>query len=234
MGSVKQIYLFGYGKDAKLISKELPKDEYRVTIIEMDEKKYEESKHDGNVDTILMDITDDSNLESLMIEEGSKIVALFDDSHLNLFVTLSLRNLYPTIPILVIADSVHTSRKFKLAGATDVIDLYEVSSFTLENILKKPVATRLLDAFLGVKTEISFREYHIIKESKFSNQRINSIKFEDYGVMLIGMIDLERDDQFIFVGEGIDHQLHEGDILACIGKNEDLDRFERVVREEVA
>lgn len=229
---MKRIYLFGYGKDAKLISKELPRDQYRVTIIEMNERRYEESRGDGNIDTILIDITDDEKLKSLMIEEGSKIVALMDDSHLNLFLTLSLRNLYPDIPILVIADSLHTARKFELAGATDVIDLYEVSSFSLQSILKKPVATKLLDAFLGVKNEISFREYTIGKGSKLDNQMVNDIIFEDYGVMLIGLIDLELHDRFIFVGEGIDHELNGGDTIACIGKNEDLDRFERVVREE--
>jgi len=230
---LKRIYLFGYGKDAKLISKELPRDQYRVTIIEMNERRYEESKADGNIDSILIDITDDEKLQELMIEEGSKIVALMDDSHLNLFLTLSLRNLYPDIPILVIADSLHTARKFELAGATDVIDLYEVSSFSLQSILKKPVATKLLDAFLGVKNEISFREYTIGKGSKLDNQMVNDIIFEDYGVMLIGLIDLELHEKFTFVGEGIDHELNGGDTIACIGKNEDLDRFERVVREEV-
>jgi len=229
---LKRIYLFGYGKDAKLISKELPRDQYRVTIITTDEGRYQESKADGNVDTLLMDITDDKNLQSLMIEEESKIVALLDDSHLNLFLTLSLRSLYPSIPILVIADSLHTSRKFKLAGATDVIDLYEVSSFTLQSILKKPVATKLLDGFLGVKNEISFGEYTIAPQSQLNNKMVNAINFEDYGVMLIGIIDLEITSKFIFVGEGIDHQLQSGDIIACMGKNEDLDRFERVVNEE--
>ena len=229
---MKRIYLFGYGKDAKLISKELPRDQYRVTIITTDEGRYQESKADGNVDTLLMDITDDKNLQSLMIEEESKIVALLDDSHLNLFLTLSLRSLYPSIPILVIADSLHTSRKFKLAGATDVIDLYEVSSFTLQSILKKPVATKLLDGFLGVKNEISFGEYTIAPQSQLNNKMVNAINFEDYGVMLIGIIDLEITSKFIFVGEGIDHQLQSGDIIACMGKNEDLDRFERVVNEE--
>jgi len=229
---LKRIYLFGYGKDAKLISKELPREEYRVTIIEMDERLYEESKSDGNIDTLLIDITDDEKLQELMIEEGSKIVALLDDSHLNLFLTLSLRSLYPTIPILVIADSLHTSRKFKLAGATDVIDLYEVSSFTLQSILKKPVATKLLDGFLGAKHEISFKEYRISDSCRFSNQRLNTINFEDYGVMLIGIIDYEVDDKFTFLGEGIDHRLSDGDIIACIGKNDDLERFERVLREE--
>ncbi|MBN2825920.1 MAG: NAD-binding protein [Campylobacterales bacterium] len=231
---MKRIYLFGYGKDAKLISKGLPRDQYRVTIIEMDEAKYEESKSDGNADSVLMDITDDEKLKELMIEEGSKIVALLDDSHLNLFLTLSLRSLYPNMPILAIADSLHTARKFKLAGATDVIDLYEVSSFSLQSILKKPVATKLLDAFLGVKNEISFREYTIGKRSRLDSKNINDIVFEDHGVLLIGLIDLELHEKFIFVGEGIEHRLNSGDIIACIGKKDDLDRFERVVREQVA
>jgi len=176
----------------------------------------------------LMDITDDDKLSELLIEDDSQIVALIEDEHLNLFLILSLRDLYPNVTILAISNSLHTASKLKLAGATNVIDLHDVSSFTISNILEKPVAIKLLDSFLGVNNEISFKEYQISKGSFLNTKLIEEVNFELYGLLLIGIIDFSVSDRFIFVGEGISHKINEGDIIVCIGKNKDLERFDLI------
>jgi len=224
-----KIYMFGYAGQAKTIIKELPKSQYRIVIIESNKKYYKEAKSDGHLDVIMMDLTDDDKLSELLIEDNSQIVALMEDEHLNLFLILSLRDLYPKVTILAISNSIHTASKLKLAGATNVIDLHDVSSFAITNILEKPVATKLLDSFLGVNNDISFKEYKITKNSLLNSQLVEEVNFEFYGLLLIGIIDLSISNRFIFVGEGIIHTIKEGDIIACIGKNEDLDRFAIII-----
>lgn len=226
---MNKIYMFGYASQAKTIIKELPKNEYRIVIIESNKKHYEEAKIDGNLDVIMMDVTDDDKLSELLIENDSQIVALMEDEHLNLFLILSLRDLYPNVTILAISNSLHTASKLKLAGATNVIDLHDVSSFAITNILEKPVATKLLDSFLGVNNDISFKEYQISKDSFLDKKLIEEVNFELYGLLLIGIIDFSVSDKFIFVGEGISHKINEGDIIACIGKNKDLERFDIIL-----
>jgi Trk K+ transport system NAD-binding subunit len=225
---MKKIYIFGYATQTKTIIKELPKNEYRIVIIESNKKHYKKAKADGNLDVILMDITDDDKLSELLIEDDSQIVALIEDEHLNLFLILSLRDLYPNVTILAISNSLHTASKLKLAGATNVIDLHDVSSFTITNILEKPVATKLFNSFLGVNNDISFKEYQISKGSFLNTKLIEEVNFELYGLLLIGIIDFSVSDRFIFVGEGISHKINEGDIIVCIGKNKDLERFDLI------
>jgi len=226
---MNKIYIFGYTNQTKTIIKELPKQQYKIIIIESNIEYYQEAKADGDFDVIIMDITDDDKLSELLIEDDSQIVALMRDEHLNLFLILSLRNLYPKVTILAISNSIHTASKLKLAGATDVINLHDVSSFAINNILEKPVATKLLDSFLGVNNDISFKEYKITKNSLLNSQLVEEVNFEFYGLLLIGIIDLSISNRFIFVGEVITHTIKEGDIIACIGKNEDLDRFAIII-----
>jgi len=226
---MNKIYIFGYDSQTKIIIDSLPQAYYKIIIIESSKKRYKEAKRDGNLNVIIMDITDDDKLSELLIEDDSQIVALMKDEHLNLFLILSLRNLYPNVTILAISNSIHTASKLKLAGATNVIDLHDVSSFAITNILEKPVATKLLDCFLGVTNDISFKEYEITKNSILNLKLIEDIDFESYGLLLMGIIDFSLSNKFIFVGEGIIHTIKEGDIIACIGKNEDLERFAIII-----
>ena len=95
-----------------------------------------------------MDVTNDRLLEVLNPQNYEKLVCVMEDEHLNVFLTLSLRSLFKESYILSISDSIHTTKKLKMAGANKVIDLYEVSANKIHNILKRPVATKLLEGFV--------------------------------------------------------------------------------------
>lgn len=221
----KQAFLFGYGQQGRSLAKSLRTDHFRLHIIESNVEYYEKAKHDKFVDVILADVTDDADLEDLHIDNESYIICVMEDEHLNVFLTLSLRSLYPEATIVAISDSIYTTQKLKMAGANKVIDIYKVSAYRIHNMLVRPVATKLLDSFISDESRISFREMLVPEGSFLHGLMVDEVDFSSYGVLLLGMLDLELSNKFIFTTSGINHKLDSGDTIVCMGYNDDLDRF---------
>ena len=228
--SRNRIILFGYGKFGKSIADTLVENEAEVILVESDESRYQASLKRNFKRSLLMDVTDDSALETLPVDPEDQLVCVMDDDHLNVFLVLSLKALFPENRILALSDSIHATRKLKMAGASQVIDLYAVSANRIHNILNKPIATRFLEGFLDTRHEYSFREIEIPEGSFLHERSLDEIDFRRYGVIFVGMIDVELGNSFIFVTTGLEHKLDSGDIIVCIGHDEDLDRFEEAIR----
>ena len=227
----KKVYLFGFGKHGATLAKGLLASGFYVVVIETDEKNIQKAKEMGVHKVHCIDVTQDSQIESLEIEDDAIIVCVMDDEHLNVFLTLSLRALYPHHQIYAISSSIHVTQKLKMAGASRVIDLYNVSANRIHNILTKPVATKLLDSFISDESDISIREIEIPEGSFLDGKMVDEIDFSSFGVLLLGLVDKELGNKFIFVTIGIKHKLDSGDILVCIGYNEDLDKFEKLIKQ---
>lgn len=228
----KQAFLFGYGRQGRSLAKSLRTDHFRLHIIESTPGYYEKAKSDKFLDVILVDVTSDAELEALHIDDDSYIVCVMEDEHLNVFLTLSLRALYPNATIVAISDSLYTTQKLKMAGANKIIDIYKVSAYRIHNMLVRPVATKLLDSFISDDSKISFREMLIPKGSFLHGMMVEEVNFSEYGILLVGMLDIELSNKFIFITSGIDHKLDSGDTIVCMGYNEDLDRFRELITQK--
>jgi voltage-gated potassium channel len=228
----KEAFLFGYGVQGISLAKGLRKEDFYLHIIEATEEPFNRAKKDGFVNVRLLDVTDDTKLERLRIGDDSYIICVMNDKHLNVFLTLSLRSLFPKTTIVAISDSVHTTEKLKMAGADNIIDLYQVSAAHIHNILRKPIATKLLGSFASDNYAISFKEMIIPPDSYLNGMMTDDVNFSECGVLLLGIIGKKCCDRFVFVSSGIEHKLHSGDTIICIGYNEDLEIFEKRIERE--
>jgi len=225
----KHVVLFGYGKFGVNIADTIHAHGAEILLVEADKKKYKRAREHGFEECRLVDVTRDEELEALPVKAEDQLVCVMDDDHLNVFLVLSLRALFPENKILAISDSIHATRKLKMAGADKVIDLYAVSANRIHNILNKPVATKFLEGFVDHTHEYSFREIVIPDDSFLHGKMLQEVDFHRYGIIFVGMIDVELGNSFIFVTTGLDHKLDSGDIIVCIGHDEDLERFAEAI-----
>ncbi|MCK4442370.1 MAG: NAD-binding protein [Sulfurovaceae bacterium] len=224
----RQAFIFGYSQRSVFITQELQKKNFLLSIIVSNDDAYNDAKEDGYLDIFKLDMTnDDELLEKLNINKDDYLVCVMEDSHFNVFLTLSLRALYPQNKIIAISDSFHVTQKLKMAGATRVIDLYQVSANRIYNILHKPIATKLIDNLLSPDNNLSIREIVIPPNSFLDKIMVDDFDFSKYSVLLVGMIDRRLSDKFLFITTGLEHRLDIGDIIVCIGYNDNLDMFEK-------
>jgi len=227
MSYLKNVIIFGYGKFGNSIAKSIKDEENtNVLVVVNNDIEYEVAVMEG-MDVRKFNVESDASIEKLNIEEDTKLICAMDNNHENLFLALTLRGLYKDNYIIAISDSIHLTDKFKMAGVNRVIDIYTVSGNMIKNILKIPIATKFLQGFMNKSHDYKFIEIEIIENSKLNGIVLDKIDFNSYNIIFIGMIDKELGNQFIFSTVGINHKVDSGDILVCIGKDEDIEKFKK-------
>lgn len=225
----KKIFVFGYNKQTDFLIGSLKEKHFFTTVIVPNQKEYYEANAYGFVEVIEMDMTDDTLLANLNAAREDDLICVMQDNHFNVFLTLSLHALYPNNRIIALSNSFHTTQKLKIAGASKVIDLYQVSSNRIYNILHKPVATHFIDSLLSFNEELSLREITITPYSVLDEVMVDDFDFSKHKIILIGMIDRRLSEQFLFITSGLEHRMDRGDVLVCLGYDEDLNRFESFI-----
>ena len=227
MSYLKNVIIFGYGKFGNSIAKSIKdEDNTNVLVVVADDKEYELAVMEG-MDVRKFNVESDASIEKLNIKQDTNLICAMDNNHENLFLALTLRGLYKDNYIMAISDSIHLTDKLRMAGVNKVIDIYTISGNMIKNILKIPIATKFLQGFMNRSHDYKFREILITNGSKLNSMILDTIDFNSYNIIFIGMIDKEMGNQFIFSTVGYNHKLDIGDILVCIGKDVDVDRFEK-------
>jgi voltage-gated potassium channel len=230
MSIKNRVWIFGYSKESKMIAHSLVSGSFDVNIVESNQKNADDAISDGLEKVTLIDVTNDNELEPLGINPKDYIICVMDDEHLNVFLTLSLRSICPENEIISISHSIYATQKLKMAGASKVIDLYQVSANRIHNIFNKPVATKILDSFISTNYDISFGEFTIPKGSCLDGTILEDFDFSKHNIILVGILDWELGDEFIFSTTNIFHKLDCDDIIVCIGKDADLKEFEEKLK----
>jgi len=226
----QKAFMFGYSQERLFLAKELGYKLMGFSIIVNDEKAYQKAISDGYSSVKLLDVMDDTALEELPVKDNDYLICVMDDHYLNVFLTLSLHELFPKAIVVALSDSPHTTQKLKMAGASKIIDLYQVSANRIHNILHKPVATKLVERLLTSDEDFSFKEMQIPKGSSLDGVMVDDFDFTWHGVILVGMIDKRLSNQFIFITSGLENRFDVGDTIVCIGYNADLEKFEDYIK----
>ncbi len=225
MSSLKNVIVFGYGKFGKSIANSIKMEKNTELLIAVNnEKEFEFANLDG-FKVVKFNIESDASIENLDIKDGVSLICAMDNNHENLFLALTLREMYRQHYILAISDSIHLTGKLKIAGVNRVIDIYSVSGNMIMNILNIPVATKFLQGFINKSHDYIFKEIEIKEGSALHQKMLDSIDFASYNVIFVGMIDKELGNQFIFSTVGHNHKIDIDDVIVCIGKEQDLERF---------
>jgi voltage-gated potassium channel len=224
----RKALMFGYSNTTRFLAENLAKELHYLVIIVNNEESYQAAKKAG-YKVKLLDITDDDVLEELEVEDDDYLICVMKDHYLNVFLTLSLHSLFPKTTIVALSDSYHATQKLKMAGASRIIDLYQVSANRIHNILTKPVATKLIERLFSPEEDFSFKEMEIPKNSLLDGMMVDDFDFSKHDIILVGMIDKRLSNQFIFITSGLENRFDIGDTLVCIGYNDDLIRFEEYI-----
>ncbi len=225
------ILLIGYGRYGEKIAKFFDKEE--LYIIEISQKNLQKARHDGFEKLFLIELEDDESLEQIISQKKfSHIFCALDNEEENVFFTITLKSLNKNIQIIAICESKESERKLKLAGADKVIDTMEGSASKIFHLIEKPAVMEAIEEILFEDEDIDIREIEIPKNSFLEDKYIKDIDFKKlYNLILIGIIDKEKGDSFVFVTKGINHKIDEGDILVIIGYKEDIRRFIKDLKE---
>ena len=213
----------GYKILSKYLVNELLKQKRKILIIDNNPDKVAKAKN-SNLLAIKGDATDTDFLRKIGVGNNvSTIIAVEEDDATNLSIVLGARMLDPKIQIITLVNESEVENKLKLAGANFIVNSNQISAYVASEYIGQPVAFEAVDGILlDDDRSAEVNEIEIVEGMNVINRDINSINFEDYNLTLIGVINRENDNEFIFNPINIEYILKEKDILIVIGYRQSL------------
>lgn len=215
--------LFGFDDFGEKVALYLGKKDLTIVVFNEEEEK---KAKDKLFNVIRFKEIDDDELKEL--ENFDVGIATLRDEDKNLFLCLSLKELFSDIRLVAKVSEKGNEYKYKLAGVDKTINPYEVTANRIMTILKRPLTLKIIEEIIFEDSSLSFAEIEIPKKSFLDGKYLKDIDKEiakNYNILIIAVVDKEMSKNVQFVTKGINHKLDAGDILIVVGDKEDIERF---------
>lgn len=224
------IAVFGSNSMSFELITQLIAKQHTLIILDDDPAKINQALEKG-LPAQLMDYRQDDDLIALGI--GARVATLFCflemDSE-NVFLTLSARALDKNLTIISVVNRPESAEKLLAAGATKIIDPFEICSNKAYQLLNKPSITWILDEVVFGRADLNMAEVNIPEHSSLDQSYASELYLnEKYNLFLIGVVDKELGDKLYFSLGEQDHKLDAGDILVVLGSNRDIRKFKKEI-----
>lgn len=218
-----KVVLFGFDDFGERVAKFIEKKD--LVVVVLDEKEEVKAREKLYEVVKLNEINDD---EIKKIGDFDIALAVLRDEDKNLFLSLTLKDLYPNKKIVAKVSNKDNEFKYKLAGVNKTINPYEVTANRIMTILKKPLTLRVIEEIIFEDNKLSFAEIEICKNSFLDGKYIKDIYKEisaNYNILIIAIVDKEMSENVQFVTKGINHKIDSGDILIVVGDKDEIERL---------
>lgn len=229
---MRKVIISGYGPMTLEVLRGLPADHFYSFVVVRDEYEERIAKEE-EVTVFRIDLSVDENLRRIGL--GGEVYALFllgDDEAYNLFVTLSARALDPKLLIIAKAMSSHSKHKLRLAGTSRVIEPFEMAATRIVQIFRHPTVVEILERHILRSNpekggeDVELEEIVLPENSILEGVNLEEARLaERFGLIPVGIIDLEKSEKVAFSFDGESHRINVGDTLVVLGRKRDIERF---------
>jgi voltage-gated potassium channel len=219
--------IYGYSKTARELAVLLQEKKRDFFIVSIIEDEIDEAIKDG-FDARMYDLSSDNKLKEIGIGSGIKTIFCMDkDYNKNLFVTLSARNLDSNLSIISLVSTLNEVSKMKLAGASHIVNPYDLGSHRAYRLIRKPKVFDVLDSMIFQNLDTKIDEVRVPKNSYIIDIEFQKLMIEnDYKLLLIG-VESSRGGKFYYNTHRVYRKIREGDVFVVAGSSQEIERFKK-------
>lgn len=213
----------GYGRLGREICKELHLAGRTVVVIDPMEVKVDQADQHGHL-WVLGDASDEQVLLNAGVERASSLAIASPSDALNTYITISARDLNPTMHILARATDDTAAKRLRKAGANQAVSPYHVGGLRMAALLIRPAVVDFMDvASLGNFPDLFIEQLAVKEGSELAGQTLRQGNFAaNYRVMVLSIKHPAGKQTFL---PPADEAVRPGDLLIVAGHRADLDRF---------
>ncbi len=222
----------GLGRTGRQVAKEF--DALKIPYVVIDRKpetaaEFEEKK----VPHILGDIISDKNLEKAGIKAAKGLITTADSDVANVYVSLSARELNPSLYIIARASERDTEKKLRSAGANRVISPYYISGKRMAAWAVKPITTDFLEKVIHGATleDSSLGEILVPDNSPLIGQTLHEAQIRQKTGALV--LAIRKEDKSFIVQPEASSIIEKGDVFIAIGSQEQLSPLESLLKKNI-
>ena len=228
---MKQFVVIGLGRFGSSIAQALSEKGFEVLAIDENEERVKEME--GIVSqAVVMDATDEKGLKEMGITDfDTAIVSMGETIEDSIMITLSLKELGLKKVIVKAKSELHSKILRKVGADRIIFPEREMAEKLAESIASPKI-------FDFIELSKTYGIIEMVVPKKLVNKTLSDLKMrEKYKVSVIaikrklpytlpdGSTDFKED---IIVGPGGDNEVISGDVLIMLGKNEDLEKIEKL------
>lgn len=215
----------GYGQMTKMLLRE---DNFngKYIIIEKNPDIAKQGIKDGY--NIIVDDASKHNVLEKFKNSYSKIslICLGNNDIENIYITLNAKSISKDIKVVARASSSMMEKKFKIAGADNVIIPNIAANTMLLTAINNPIMYSAMHSLLAGKNAAYLDEIRVFGYDNIVGKRIENITFKEHKLLLIG---LKRGDEFIF-NPNKEMILNSDDILLVMGLKISIEYFHKTIQ----
>lgn len=216
------IILCGYGRVGRQVANEFLRRGEPFVIIESDEAMIPDGQNNGLI-FIQGDASADDTLEHAGIERARAIVSTIPDDAENVYLSLTARQINPSLFIISRADSELAKKKLVRAGANKVVCPHELggSQMAMATLRPNVVDFMRLAAFSPGGQSLGIEEISIKEGGNLTGKTIIEAAIKSkYDAIVVGL--RKNSGQMVFNPSG-GTTMESGDILIVLGENGKLE-----------
>lgn len=217
----------GLGRVGSHIADELANEKVKFVGIDRDEESVKKAIAKGYM-AFVGDSTKEDILKKAKIDKAHGIVAAIGDDSSNLFITLTARQLNPSLYIVARANREENVSRIEKAGADKVALPNQIGGFHMATMLIRPGVVDFFEVLSNKSSaELQVEEMIIAKGSKLVGTRVGQfMQASDSGTTVLALNSHEGSSKVNPSGQEI---LYAGDKLIMMGTRDQLDKLGRYI-----
>lgn len=213
----------GFGRIGRILAENLCRQGREFLVVEQDAARSQEAHERGYLH-INGDATDDDVLIRAGVARARSLVSALPNDANNVFITLTARNLNPTVKIIARAEHVTSERKLLQAGANRIVMPSTIGAQQIGRMITRPHTADLLELFaeqgdLNIQIdEVSLPAGHPLTGHSIRESDVH----RTFGILVLAV---KRPSGELIVGAGADYRLAGDDVLIVFARTSDIARF---------
>jgi voltage-gated potassium channel len=217
----------GFGRIGSIVAREIAREGLPVVVIERDDDLVEEYETE-DILFVSGDATSDDSLLQAGIKRASSLITALTQEANNVYVTLTARQLNPTLNIIARADSQTHVPRLQRAGADRVVTPHIIGGVRMAQTVLRPAVTNFLDlAARGENIDLSMEELLVSDTSQLAGKDLRSSEIRPkFDIIIIAI--KKQSGQMIF-NPGPQTIINPGDTLITVGKQHNLRSLRKII-----
>jgi voltage-gated potassium channel len=217
----------GIGRLGTMLARELRESGKSFVAIDMDRERLRDAEESGYL-VLHGDATEEKVLEQAGIARASTVATVLSEDALNVFVTITARELNPEITIIARAENPRTEKKLFRSGANQVVLPTAIGANKVAQLIVHPTAENMLEQILSQSNLIGdlgqiglrFDEMEVQEDSPLVNRAIEEIEIRsNHGFLIVG---IRRADGTNRIHPDPLTKLLPHDVVVVLGHNDDI------------
>ncbi len=211
----------GYGRIGQILAQELAASKFPFVIVDLDDARLALAEESGYL-FVKGSATEEETLLRAHVERALVLATVLPQDTLNVFITLTARNLNRHMRIIARGEQPSTEKKLRQAGADEVVLPANIGGTRIAHSITRPATMKFLGDNRGIISEelkhlgVELDELRLHKHTHLVGKTILELQNMAEGHLLV--IALQRADGSVLRSGFIEEKLHAGDSVIIIGR----------------